>query len=499
MDKKNSINLIQQSIWRFISIIIGKGGSLIFIILIARLLKPEGFGIYNLAMSVVLIFAILADIGINQTLVRYVSYSLGKNKKSQAAAYMKYLLKVKLILVFCFSFILLIIAYPLSFYIFQKPPLFWPLIVLSFFLIVSSMQSFFEKLFYAIKNLKYLSIKEIIFQTSKILLVLLFFVILIEQKIIAVIIALILANLLTLLFLLITLRRITPFLFQKTSDKIPKKRVLNFLKYLTIGGLSGIFFGYVDMLMLGIFIESEYIGYYAAAFTLIVSVSSLISFYFILVPTFTQLKKSQLRQGFDKVSKYLCLLAIPMVFGALALGKYFIIIIYGYDYLSATIPFIFLSFLIFSFVMIEMFVSLFSAREKPKYFVKVLLIATFLNIILNYTLITLFLKISPEWAIGGAAIATLFSNYFYMSALIFFTNKKLQIKFKLSNIIKPLIASLFMFSILITINSFVKNMNLFIGIAEIISGATIYLGIIILLKGLTKGDYGILKQTFKLK
>lgn len=499
MAESTSSKIVRQSIWKFISTVIGKVGALIFIIFIARLLKPDGFGIYNLAMSIALIFATFADSGINQTLVRYVSYALGKNKKSQAAAYLQYLFKIKLILVVSLSLAMLILAYPLSFYIFKKPQLFWPLIILSFYLIISVLQGFFEKLFYAIKNLKYLPLKEAIFQSSKILLVLLIFATLIESRIVGVIIAVVLANLLVLLFLLVVLKKLTPYIFQKTSEKIPKKRVLNFLKYMVIGSLSGVFFGYIDMIMLGIFVKAEYIGYYAAALTLILSILSFFSFSSLLIPTFTQLNKSKLKEGFDRVFKYVCLLTIPLIFGALILGKYVIRIVYGHDYLIAILPFSFLAFFIFAFILIDVIISLFSAREKPKYFVKILLVATFLNIVLNYILITSLLKISSEWAIGGAAIATLFSNYFYLGFLMILAHKKFHVSFKISYVIKPLVASLFMFLILTIINNFIKNMNIIFGIFEIFLGVLIYLAIMVLIEGLTKQDYQIIKETLKLK
>ena len=122
-----------------------------------------------------------------------------------------------------------------------------------------------------------------------------------------------------------------------------------------------------------------------------------------------------------------------------------------------------------------------------------------LNITLNYFLIIFLLKISPIWAIGGVAIATLISNYFYLIYMGVISNKKFGIIFKKEYIIKPLIASLVMFFILVLIRDFIKDMNLFTGILEIVLGVLIYFGVIVLIKGLKKEDYSLFSQVLKLK
>ena len=57
--------VIKNSIWNFFMSLIIKTGGLIFTILLARFLFPEKFGIYSLAMSIVMIFLTFADMGIN--------------------------------------------------------------------------------------------------------------------------------------------------------------------------------------------------------------------------------------------------------------------------------------------------------------------------------------------------------------------------------------------------------------------------------------------------
>ena len=92
MRKKSLTKIVlQDAYWNMTSVVISRIGALIFTILLARFLLPERFGIYSLAMSVALIFITFADMGINHTVIRYVSKELGENNKESANAHFKYI------------------------------------------------------------------------------------------------------------------------------------------------------------------------------------------------------------------------------------------------------------------------------------------------------------------------------------------------------------------------------------------------------------------------
>ena len=90
--------LIKNSTWNLISIFGGKVGSFIFTIVLARMLMPELFGLYSLALSTILFFTIFSELGIGTSMLTYVSKSLGKNDPKKAKSYYNYLLKYKLYL-----------------------------------------------------------------------------------------------------------------------------------------------------------------------------------------------------------------------------------------------------------------------------------------------------------------------------------------------------------------------------------------------------------------
>jgi len=127
MEKKLSKIAVENSFWELITKAIEKIGALVFTIVLARFLLPEGFGTYNLAMSVVLIFIAFINYAVDGTLIRYVSHSIGNKNKKLASSYFRYLLRKKILFTIISSLILIILAYPLTVYVFKKPFLFLPL------------------------------------------------------------------------------------------------------------------------------------------------------------------------------------------------------------------------------------------------------------------------------------------------------------------------------------------------------------------------------------
>lgn len=494
-------NVIENSAWYFIMTFLMKVGGLVFTIILARLLLPEKYGIFSLALSIALLILTLTTGGTLKTLSRSVSKALGENKEMLASAYYRFLLKIQFLLSGCSSLILIILAYPLSIFVFKKPSLLLPLILLSVYIAVLYLQNFYEFLFYTIKKVKYLSITNIILQTSKIILLLVFVSLIAkEYQVSAAVLALILSSLITILFLMIFLKKNIPFIFKKSKEKINKKSTINLLISLIFSGISVTIFEYTDMMIIGIFLASAYVGFYSAALTIIAGLYGFISISNVLLPAFTQMPKEKLSEALDKVFKYTSIISIPIIFGILSLGKYFLKFIYGSEYLPAALPLFFLSILIFEFPMTNNLNSVFFARAKPKPVIKVTLLATVLNIILSISLIFLFLRISPIWAIVGAAIATSVSKLFIFVMLSITARRKLKVFYNPRRIIKPLIAGAIMAIFLFLINSQIKDISLLIGILEVFLGALIYTLVLIAIKGLTKQDYLLfkfLKPNFK--
>ena len=490
--------VIKNSFWNVLTLSLGKFGGLVFSVLVARLLLPEKFGIYNLAIAVALLITSLTNFGTNQTLSRYLSDALGRNEKKKATAYYQYLSKLKLLFAFFSMIFLFIIAYPLSTYIFNKPTLFVPLLISSFYIVTLSFHNFYETLFFVIGKLKYITIKEIILQGSKILLIFFAFYF-IAPKVSLAIFILILSSIIGIVFLSFLLKKRVGYLFQKTKEKIDKKRVKKFLKSTLLSFMSSTLFGYVDIVLLGIFVTSAHIGYYSAAFLVVGGFYGILMFSNLFLPIFTKMKHENLSEAFNKIFRHLCIISIPLVFVILALGKYFLRAIYGYEYLPAILPMFFLAFLIFAFPLTDSLKALLFAREKPKFVARMTLISLILNILLNLIIITFLLRISMKWAMAGAAIATTMSAFFLIFGLSMSVKKELNVLYNWTSIIKPILASLVFFAVISFINYQIGDMTLLLGLLELILALTLYLGIMFLTKGINKQDLQVFKEIISSK
>ena len=67
-----SQQVAKSSFYNLLTAIISRGGALIFTFFLARLLLPEGFGIYSLALAIILFLQSLIELGTNSALLKYV-------------------------------------------------------------------------------------------------------------------------------------------------------------------------------------------------------------------------------------------------------------------------------------------------------------------------------------------------------------------------------------------------------------------------------------------
>ena len=281
------------------------------------------------------------------------------------------------------------------------------------------------------------------------------------------------------------------------TQNIERKRILAFSSFVFLSSLSAIIFTNIDKLMLGYFIQAEFIGYYTAIFSVISGLLGLFSLSIVVFPVFTQIHGKRLKRAFHKTFHYLFMLTFPITIGLAYIFIPIIQILYGSVYVpleyrtTLTITSVFLSFLFLEGIITGLYAILFNAKEKPKLPALTMIIVAILNIILNFILISYFIRFRPEYGLIGAAIATFASRYIYLGSLFVLGKTKLNIIPNKNSIIKPLTASIIMLAFLFIFDYFVP-LNIFYGIIMVISAALIYLLIMFLIKGIKKEDIGLL-------
>jgi O-antigen/teichoic acid export membrane protein len=416
---------IKNSIYGSATTVVEKIGALIFVIILARILMPELFGLYSLALLTILLFVSFSDLGIGQTLVKFVSQALEKNKQAKAKAYIFYLAKIKIVFLFIIIIILAVSAKFISQTYYNKP-LFLALIAGILYIFIIGIIGFIQLFFQATNNFKILFFKQLFFQILRLAIVPVLVLYSLQNfaskeiNILIVILSLSLVWFLTLLFLLVFASKLS-FLKVETEklQKKEKRKLNKFILSLSVFGLSGLFFAYIDVVILGHFVLSSFVGYYQAAFTLIGAFTSLIFFSSVLLPIFSRIKGRRLERGIQKSLRITFTLSSIIFLFTFAFAPIIIKIIYGQDYSDSANLLRLLSFLLISLPLIFIYTSYFIARGKTKIITKLLIVSSIINIVLNYLLIIWLINYSPLAAVMCVCVATLTSKYFYLFGLIY--------------------------------------------------------------------------------
>ena len=416
---------VRNSIYQTMNNVVAKIGSLIFTILIARLLLPELFGLYSLALSTVLVFSAVSSLGIGETLITFVSRELSKNNQRKAKAYTIYFGKLKFVLVLLSMSVLLLSARFLSNVYYQKP-LFLALIAGSLYILSFETVTFLGFLFQASNSFKRIFEKEIIFQVFRSIFIpiIIFFSIkysLSDEKVLFYIILLLsVSYLFTALFMMFISKKEFLFLHSKKQNltQKEKKAANKFLSVTAVLFFSGMFFSYIDKIMLGRFVAAEFIGYYSLSMGLMGSLSSLVGFGSVLLPVFSRMKGEQLEGGLKKSIKVTLLMGTALFVGTLLFAN-FIPILFGTAYTQSVNLLRFFSIIMVPLPLIGIYASYFMSKGNPWIVAKFLIISTVINVILNYSLITYLIRYGNLAAVYGAGIAAIVSQFFYLFGLVF--------------------------------------------------------------------------------
>lgn len=488
--------VFKNSIYSFASLFLLKFGGLILTILIARVLLPELFGIYSLALSIVSIATSFTDLGISNTFLRYLSETLGKNNK-KARSFFKYLLKIKFSLILAVVFIILILSKFISYNIYDKPALFYPLIFSCLFIISESLKTFIGSIFQATKNLKSLPLFDFLHQLLKISLSLLaIFFIQSEFKISALFIAFAIAGFFHLFLLFIISFKRNKSIYIGDTGEIDKKRTWNYLTFMGLTSVALVLFSSIDTLILGKFVDANFIAYYRVALTLILTLASVFTLSGVFLPVFTQINNSRFQRGFQKTFRYLMMIAIPSVVGIIFIGKYLLLTIYGNEYLLATTSLYILSVLVLIDPLIGFYNAIFQAKEKTKLLAKSITWSLIMNIILNYTIIKILQSSGSLDVLIGVSIVTVFSRLLLLILFMLIAKKQFNLRVRGIGWKKPLFSVLIMGLFLFIYNTLI-DINLFYGIIEVLSAAIIYFLVLFLIKGITNEDIVLIKGAIR--
>ncbi|MFA4960716.1 MAG: oligosaccharide flippase family protein [Candidatus Pacearchaeota archaeon] len=425
---------IKNSTYQLGSNMVVKIGSLIFTIILARLLLPEKFGLYSLALSTIILFSAFADFGIASAIVTFIPKELKKKNFKKAKGYFLIFLKWKIYLLIIVSLAMVVFGYFISNNYYQKP-IYLALIAGIFYIFFSGLLGFLELFLKANGNFKASFFKELIFQISRIILIALTFVIIFKNSsdsvlTAGVIFVLSVCFLLASIYLFMKINKINYLKYKKQSlNKKEYKSLIKFILPLFAIVLSGVFFGYIDTIMLGGNVSAQFLSYYSIAFSLIGSIVAVLGFSASsLHPLFSVTKGKALEHLFRKAKAITIMFSFSGAVATLFLAEIIIKIAYGSAYLPSAPILKLFSVLVFLLPISALYDAYFLSQKKTRSLAIILIFATILNIVLNYFGIKYGIKYGEFGAIVGVSIASIFSKTTHLGGLILFKKISKNIK-----------------------------------------------------------------------
>lgn len=472
MDNSIAKTMAKNSLW--LTIGEGANGILMFFLMIwlARYLGAEGYGKLTFAFSFVTLFIIPIDLGLSQLTTRELARNTGKTKK-----YLDNLVLVRVILGML-SFLLIVIAIQ---FIRDDSEVKILIYLLGAWTLFQTSTQFFQAIYRAHEKMFFEALTRILH--ALVLALLSFYFIFYSYNIIYFGWAYAFAAFVTLLvstyiiwykfsnfkirfnitFLKNTLKKSWPFAFS--------------LLFISINN-------YIDSVMLGIMRSDTEVGWYNAAYKILIFIlllGSVIgkSAYPILSKLF-KTSLSDLKLFIENYNKLILILAIPIAFGGYILASPIINLVYGSDFNEAILVFQILIFSASITYIATIYAHSLQACEKQKTHLIGMGIGSIINITFNLLLI-------PKFGLYGAAFVTLLTQFFVLLFMYFKFSKIIKIPI-LKHLIRPLIASLVMFLVL-----YMLNLNLFI---LLFLGIIIYLVVMLVIKGISRSDINIIKNFF---
>lgn len=466
---KNTISLLTGDI-------VAKLLGFIVIVYLARILGPGSFGEINFAMAIVTYFILIADLGLSLLGTREVA-----REKDKIKDYLGSILTLRLLLALV-GFGLLVL---MTFFLNKPVEIKYLIILYGLGLIPSAL--LLDWAFQGVEKMEYIGLGRILSGIVYLGLVLGF--VKTPNQLLLIPCFQVAGNLLA-AGLLISI-------FIKNFG-LPKFRV-NFvlwkkliLQALPVGlslVMVQIFFN-IDTVILGFMRSNEEVGYYNAAYKIIMFLILLIGAYheaiFPLISSYYKTSSlDSLRKLLSITEKLMVTVAIPLAVGGTILANSLMDLLFGIEYTNGIIAFQILIWAVLIICINTGYSRGLLACKKENWYMAGTTVPAIVNVTFNLILI-------PRLGITGAAIATVLAEASGFIVMYVGFKKVLNVPFK-RYIIRPLFAAVVMGLVLLGILKWWSS-NIFL---LMFLGMLVYAIILYLIRGVTREEIRLIRGTFR--
>jgi len=470
----------------FIGAVIFRIGGSIYKFSAAILLGPAWFGIFNLAVPMQGILITLASGGMPPAIAKYVAEYSAQGKLELEKQVIHTSVKMVLIAGLLFSVLIFLLAEPLAVGLFHKPEAILPFqlvaLITPFSVIVGALRGAFQGS-YQMGNIVITKAFEQVFMIVSAI-----FLMLAGFYVAGAIMGTAIGFMASAAVAYVLYRRGVGSDLKDVKLNFSFKEELSIAKMLfifalpvMITGLAELaLFDFVGNFVVGIYLPSEFVGYYGISTTiarlpLIVSMAVGTA----LLPAASEAvalkNKNLLNTYINQSYRYVTLLVLPLSVGTMVFSAT-ILSIFGSGYVNGAQALQIISLGMLFFTIYTVSSSIAQGLGKPYLPMIILILGTFLDIGLSVYLL-------PIYGINGTAIATTISGLFIMGTLSWRTLKIAEVSIYKGDFVRIIVAAIIMGLVILLL----PKTYLFLLVALILS-PIVYVASLILLGGLKKSD-----------
>lgn len=457
---------IAGMMWSFIDLLSNQGIQFITLLILARLLTPESFGLISMVTILIAVSNAIIDGGFTQALIREKEVS----REDYSTVFFFNLLV---------SFLLYGLIYALAGFIsdfFGEPQLKEIVRILSLVIIISSFGFIQKVMIMRHLNFKALTIINLIASLS--------------SGVVAIVCAFkgmgvwsIIIRTLLMQFIQIVLfwsmNKWTPVLVFKFRSL---KRLFSFGSKLMLSSIIDTLYNNLFFVIIGKFYSPTLLGYYtnAASLSNTASIAMTTTIQRVSYPALSKIQHEEalLKQSFRKVIRTACYIAFPVMIGLSAVAEPLILLLYGEKWSPSIIYFQLLCLAFMLYPLNALYLNILQVKGRSDLFLFLEIVKKSLLTILVVTVV--YLKLDVEVIVGTVVIYTyicLFINAFPSSKLIGYTFKE-----QFEDIVPIFISTAVMGVIVYASQSVMPDSHLLMLILQILLGVSLYIALSLILR-----------------
>lgn len=455
---------------------------------LARNLSVAEFGLLYSILAFVGIFGIFKDIGLGQTLVKFLAEFTGSGKNEQIRSSVVSIAAIQMAAALAFMVPIILFSDIIAINYFKMPGAAFPLQLIAISFIAGTAMTLLQ---HTAQGLGHIAIFAIV-EPVRVAVTLAVSATLIYMGVTGVSYAYVFAAIVSAAFLASALKRKGTITGRTTFEKKLVKNMIKFALPLFVGGLSSLLLLYTDVITLTIFRGVADVGLYNAALPtsqlLWIIVIALAA---VLLPVISEMwarkEKGQISMAVSLAAKFSFVALIPLAMMMVAFSEDIVRLLFGEVYISASAALQILAINSLFYTIFVIFSTSLISISMPLINTKITAVISIINLALNVLLI-------PQYGIVAAAFTTTVSYFIGMALAYVALRKTVQVHLDVASLTKATVGGIISLIIIFTIKTLLSFSIWAEATVALIAGLSFYFVFVLRSRSVTKKELEFMKR-----